>query len=61
MPTNAYGLSFSTQKEMEAWEAYVDARLEAAEQTPLISHEEALKRLKAMQERWNYVPDTMAR
>lgn len=60
MITNDYGLTFSTQKEMDAWEAYVNARLEAAEQTPLISHEEALKRLKSMQERWNYVPDTMA-
>lgn len=61
MIRNDYGMTFATEREKEAWEAYIDARLEAAEQTPEISHEEALERLKAMKEGWGVrVPHSVA-
>lgn len=55
-----YGMVFSSAEELEAWENYVEARLEAALKSPLISHEEARKRADALLARLNDVSHSVA-
>lgn len=43
-----YGLEFDSQEELEAWEKYIDARLAAAEKSPIVEHEEALRVISEM-------------
>lgn len=49
-----------TDKEKQAWEAYVDARLEAAEQSEEVSHEEALELISSFVKELTYVSREMA-
>lgn len=37
---NSYGMEFSSVEARDEWEAYIAKRLEEAEKTPVISHEE---------------------
>lgn len=40
VPTT-FGMTFASMEELEAWEAELDASIEAARQTPLLTEEEA--------------------
>lgn len=40
VPTT-FGMTFASMEELEAWEAGLDASIEAARQTPLLTEEEA--------------------
>lgn len=47
-------------KEKQAWEAYVDARLEQAEKSGEVSHEQAVAFTKELLEKLHSVPREMA-
>lgn len=49
--TNRYGMAFTSEAEKAAWDAYVAARLAAAEQTPLLSEAESERRMTALLEK----------
>lgn len=55
-----YGMIFSTPEELDAWEKYVDARLDAAEKSDLITHDEARKRAEALIARLSNVSHSVA-
>lgn len=49
--TNGYGIVFANEAEKAAWDAYVAARLAAAEKTPLLSEAESERRIAALLEK----------
>lgn len=55
-----YGGVFATEAERDAWDAYREARISAALQSPLLSKEDADKALDAMIARLRNVSHSMA-
>lgn len=55
-----YGGVFATQAERDAWDAFREARIEAALQSPLLSKEDANKAFDAMLARLRNVSHSVA-
>ena len=56
---NHYGLTFASVEERDAWDAWIEQELDAAEQSPLVSHEEAVRHIARLRERMRHAARTV--
>lgn len=58
--TGNYGGTFASVEERDAWDAYIEERLAAAEQSELLSEAEADREIEAIINAYRHVPHSMA-